>query len=117
MPFTPGHPKYGGRKQGRANTVTLKTRDELWAYIDQLCAQGQAANPFRLLVDLMVSDPEARVQCAIALADRLLPKLKAIELSGDPERPLAVQLTQEQRQARIAALLAKRQNGHTEGTP
>jgi hypothetical protein len=107
MPFTPGHPKYGGRKKGRANHVTLKTRDELWASIDQLCAQGQAANPFRVLVDLMVSDPEARVQCAIALADRLLPKLKAVELSGDPDKPLHLTLTPAQRDREIARLTAK----------
>ena len=112
MPFTPGHPKYGGRQRGRANHATLKTRDELWAYIDQRCAQGQAANPFQVLVDLMISDPEARVQCAIALADRLLPKLKAVELSGDPARPLTL-TDATARQARIAQLLAQR-NGHAE---
>lgn len=107
MPFTPGHPKYGGRKRGRANTVTVKSRDELWKYIDQLCAQGQAANPFQVLVDLMMHDPEARVQCAIALADRLLPKLKAVELSGDPEKPLGVRLTHAEREAELVRLTAK----------
>jgi hypothetical protein len=47
---------------------------------------------------------------AIALLDRLMPKIKAIELSGDAERPLVFS-DATARQARIAALLEKSTNG------
>jgi hypothetical protein len=62
------------------------------------------------MVNLMVSDPDSRLQAAIALADRLLPKLKAVEISGDPERPLTI-TDATARQARITALLEKSTNG------
>jgi hypothetical protein len=105
--------KTGGRQKGTPNKVSLKTREQLWVYLDQ-----HGTNPFAVLADMMrtTTDEKLKVTCASVLADRLLPRLKAVELSGDQERPLAVQLTQEQRQARIATLLGKR-NGHTEGTP
>ena len=108
--FQPGHRKVGGRQKGTPNTLQVKTQQDLWRYIEQQCAQGKAANPFQVLVDTMVSDPTQRVQCANALADRLLPKLTAVELSGDPDRPLTL-TDATVRQARIAALLAQR-NGH-----
>ena len=59
-----------------------------------------------------------KVTCASVLADRLLPRLKAVELSGDPDRPLAI-TDPEARARRIAELSARltaHQNGHhTEG--
>ena len=112
MPHPKGQPKTpgSGRKPGSRNKVTIKTREELWAYIDAQVAQGHAANPFQVLVDTMLRSPLERIQCAIALADRLLPKLKAVEISGDPDKPLTL-TDATARQARIAALLAQR-NGH-----
>jgi len=79
-----------GRPKGVPNKRPIKSRDELWAYIDQQCALGKQANPFHVLVDTMMSDekPGLRVTCAQDLADRLLPKLKAIEISGSEEHPL-----------------------------
>jgi hypothetical protein len=104
IPKTPG----SGRKKGSPNKRSLKTLVELQAYLDRL-----GVNPFQVLIDTMrtTSDEKLRVTCAATLADRLLPKLKAVEVSGNPDKPLLV-LTPEQRQARIALLLAK-QNGHT----
>jgi hypothetical protein len=82
-PKTPG----SGRKKGTPNKVTVQTREALWAYIAQC---GDDANPFRRLVDLMrtTADEHIIVSCAVALADRLLPKLKAVEVSGDADNPL-----------------------------
>ena len=110
MPRGKGHPKTGGRTKGTPNKVHIRTREELWAYIDAQVAQGKAANPFQVLVDTMLSSPLERIQCATALADRLLPKLKAVEISGYPHKPLTL-TDATARQARIAALLAQR-NGH-----
>lgn len=91
MKFQPGqsgNPK--GRPKGASPKITVKSREALWDYIDTLSAAGKAANPFVVLVDTMVesTDPGPRVACAIALADRLLPKLKAIEVSGNEAHPL-----------------------------
>jgi Family of unknown function (DUF5681) len=88
MPFKPGqsgNPK--GRPTGAIAKALIVTRDDLLAYIQQ---RGPAANPFRRLVDRMMStDNEAiEVACAQALADRLLPKLKAMEVRGSEEHPL-----------------------------
>jgi hypothetical protein len=104
--------KTGGRTRGTPNKRRLETREQLWGYLDQ-----HGINPFEVLADTMrtTADEKLKVTCASVLADRLLPRLKAVELSGDPDRPLVV-MTPEQRQARIDALLAQR-NGHTEGMP
>lgn len=114
MPRPPGSPKTpgSGRKKGTKNKGTIQTREALQRYLE-----GQGSDPFQVLVDIMRSttDEKLKVTCATVLADRLLPKLKAVEISGDPERPLVV-MTPEQRQARIAALLAAR-NGHEPTTP
>jgi hypothetical protein len=101
----------GGSRKGRPNKRTLKTRDELWAYIEQ---GGPGANPFQRLVDrMMATDSEAiEITCAQALADRLLPKLKAVEHTGKDGGPIDYrELPAAVRQQRITALLAKR-NGH-----
>jgi hypothetical protein len=90
MGFKPGqsgNPK--GRPVGAIAKALIVTRDDLLAYIAQ---QGPTANPFRRMVDLMMrtDNPSIEVACAQALADRLLPKLKAVEVRGSDEHPLRV---------------------------
>lgn len=77
----------GGSRKGIPNKVSISTRESLMAY---MTAKGPDANPFKRLVDrMMATDNEAiEIACAQALADRLLPKLKAIEVSGDESHPL-----------------------------
>lgn len=72
----------GGSRKGIPNKVSIYTREELLAYI---AATGPAANPFKRMVDrMMTTDNEAiEIACAQALADRLLPKLKAVEVSAN----------------------------------
>jgi hypothetical protein len=87
----PGTPKTGGRVKGTPNKRSLRSRDDLWAYIAQC---GDDANPFKRMVDRMMSTENEAIEiaCAQALADRLLPKLKAIEISGDDAHPLRLLL-------------------------
>lgn len=102
----------GGRAKGTPNKRTLRTREELQAVID---AKGTPlAHPARYLLAVMwgeePSTPE-RLTAASKVLDRLLPALKAVELSGDAERPITITDTTA-RQARIAALLAQRNGDH-----
>jgi hypothetical protein len=71
----------GGTRKGAPNKVHARTREDLWAYIDQKCVEGYNANPFHVLIDEMclTTDRRLAVQCAAEMADRLLPKLKAVE--------------------------------------
>lgn len=104
----------GGSRKGRPNKLTIKSREQLWAYIDQQCATGKKANPFEVLVDTMASSrkPGLKIACASDLADRLLPKLKAIEHTGKDGGPIDYRaIPAAARHERIQALLAKR-NGH-----
>lgn len=75
----------GGRAKGTQNHVNAKTREALWAEIERRVAIGEDANPFLVALKLMVAESDARVklQCAEFLGDRLLPKLKATEHSGE----------------------------------
>ena len=104
----------GGSRKGIPNKRPIKSREELWDYIDKQCAAGKSANPFQVMVDTMVRSrqPGLKISCAQALADRLLPKLKAIEHTGKDGGPIDYrEVPAAARQERIAALLAKR-NGH-----
>jgi len=104
----------GGRAKGTRNKGTIKSQAELWAYIEQQVATGKKANPFQVLVDTMVSSrkPALKIACATDLADRLLPKLKAIEHTGAGGGPIDYrEVPAAERQRLITALLAKR-NGH-----
>jgi len=72
-----------GRKPGR-NTLYQMTREDLWAYIRAQEKRGRRANPFYVAVDLLHESQDERiiVACIEVLADRLLPKLKALEVAG-----------------------------------
>lgn len=81
-----------GRPKGARTQGSLQSREDLWAYIQQQCALGHRANPYEVLVDTMVTTDDARlkIQCARELATYLLPRLAAVQLSGDPEHPVTV---------------------------
>ena len=119
MPFRPGQSgNPTGRPRGAQTRLTLKTRESIWKHIEHLAAQGKEANPFVVLTSLMLEsdDEHIRVACAVALADRLLPKLKAVELSADPDRPPVVQLSWQERLTAAHTSLEARRNGrHHEG--
>jgi len=106
--------KTGGRTKGTPNRRKVETRVQLQDYLD-----SQGVNAFAVIVATMQSttDERVRVQCAQVLLDRLMPRLKAVEISGAPEQPLHVQWTPAQRQARIAVLLEHQRNGQAESPP
>lgn len=61
------------------------SRTDLWHYIrERKLAGAKRYNPFFVAVDLMeeVTDMRIVVHCVEILADRLLPKMKAVEHSG-----------------------------------
>lgn len=83
----------GGRQKGTPNKRTIRDRDALVAYLEQAAQADPMAHPVRLLVSVMTSRTAVtseRVHAATALLDRILPKLKAVEISGDPDKPLTL---------------------------
>lgn len=111
MPFRPGQSgNPNGRAPGSKSKASLRTREGIWKHIEHLAATGRDANPFTVLITLMLDseDESIRLHAATALSDRLLPKLKATEHSGEITQHI---LTGEERRVRIEALLVKR-NGH-----
>lgn len=122
MPFRPGQSgNPSGRPRGAKTRLALKTRESIWKHIEQMATEGCDANPFAVLIGLMLDseDEHIRVACAVALADRLLPKLKAVELSGDPDRPPVIQISWQERLTRSHQVLEARRNGwhHAEDAP
>ena len=75
----------GGRKKGTPNKVNATTREQIWAEIERRAAEGQQVNPFVVAMDLIATtvDDRVRLHAAEFLGDRLLPKLKAVELGGE----------------------------------
>ena len=79
-----GH-KGGGRPKGTPNKCNAQTREQIWAEINRRTALGQVANPFIAALDILcqTGDQKLKLQAAEFLGDRLLPKLKAVEHSGE----------------------------------
>ena len=91
----------GGRKKGVPNKMNIHTREQLRAYCDSI-----GADPGRVLADTMISTKEIRLRvlCAELLLDRLMPKLKSVEISGVVDRPLYFvndKITPEERDKRL----------------
>lgn len=82
----------GGTRKGIPNKINAKTREALWEEIDRRVALGEEANPFMVALKMMTTEDDARLrlQCAEFLGDRLLPKLKATEITGAEGGPLQV---------------------------
>jgi hypothetical protein len=115
-----GAPKRGGRRAGTPNKASIENRTAILAY-----CQSIGVDPFRWMADQLAKDrQETRIKlaCAEALADRLVPRLKSIEITGNAENPvhfLVEQLTpaeRQLRQERLAHLLVKREVRHALAT-
>jgi hypothetical protein len=107
MPGRGGARPGAGRKRGGKNAQRVRDRAALWAYIEERTAAGFVANPFTYLIDTLGDasvDTAQRLHAAQALADRLMPKLKAIEHSGELTQP---PMSAAERQATIERLLAQ----------
>lgn len=74
MPFQPGHTKAGGRKKGSTNKSNLA----------QAACEKLGVDPFAILAEFAKSstDKRLRFDAAKELAQYMLPKLKATEISN-----------------------------------
>jgi hypothetical protein len=86
----PGRPKTGGRTKGTPNKLTIRTREALWNLVEQESTSAVSANPFVRAIQLLRTsdDPAIILRCCEFIGDRLLPKLRATELSGNAEHPV-----------------------------
>lgn len=95
-----GLPKTGGRQKGVANKRTREIAD---------AAVREGLTPLEYMLAVMRDesvDPERRDRMATAAAPYIHPRLSNVEakIGGDPENPVEINLTQEERrrQARAA---------------
>jgi len=93
----------------RTKGAKNKDKEEFRDRIKRYCIENNA-DPFIYLAD-MLRKPKVpysvKVVAAKELAQYLQPKLRSIEVTGDPEKPLMV-MSPEDRQRRIQELEAKR---------
>ena len=87
-----GLPKTGGRQKGTVNRLSLRTREQLWQY-----CQDKGVNPFEHAVDVLAGEVDGAtlqdmLDCAKDLRSYLLPKLRTVEVSSDPAKPLIVKM-------------------------
>lgn len=109
--------KTGGRRRGTPNKVALKTREALWAYVEKAAEQDPMAHPIHFLTSIMTSPTTStadRLTAALALLDRMFPKLKAVEHDLGAQTLYVTVLQYEQRltQALEQANLTRQRNGH-----
>ncbi len=106
----PGGKKTGGRKAGTPNKITEAKRLLLASVEDQFQAAGY--DPLESMINLAQKKRLARQDAVkfgfhLALARKFYPDVTAIKVEGRMEHVQA--MDEPQRQARIDALLAKRQ--------
>lgn len=86
-----------------------KEKEDFRNRIKRYCEETRS-DPFKFMVDIInkkgVPYP-LKILAAKELMQYLEPKLRSVEVTGDPEKPLMI-LSPDARQERIAALEAKR---------
>lgn len=86
MPGPPGgvtKPPNSGRQKGTPNKWSALTREQFAIWLTETSQRDTSKNPLIFLHETMCSAEtplNLRVQCAIALADRLMPRLKSVDL-------------------------------------
>jgi hypothetical protein len=124
-----GQQKLGGRTRGQTNKAKTAFRERLQAY-----ATRHKVDPHYFMVKTLADDSTTtrltlegvtvkvptvsmalKVQCAKELAQYLQPKLRSVELTGDPDNP--VRHLHELPQADLDALITRllRQTGYAGG--
>ena len=76
-------PKYGGRKKGSVNKVTKEARE--------LISEAVNMDIFRRRLAAIKSDAEY-CKIVLKLMEFVLPKMKSIEVTGDKDKPLIIEL-------------------------
>lgn len=88
MPFKPGKEKTGGRVAGTKNKLTIGIEMR----VQEICEEV-GVNPFEVLARLALDpDPSVASSAAKALCKYVKPELKAIEISGNADKPLNTSL-------------------------
>ena len=98
-----------GRPVGSKNKEKRAFRDRIRAYCESI-----GADPFEFMAKTIVNRRakfETRALCAKELAQYLEPKLRSVELSGDPEKPVHITSLQQYLQNAITEA-EKARNGH-----
>lgn len=94
-----------GRPKGSRN----KDKDEFRERIKKYCLE-KGVDPFVYMVDVLKKPKvpySVKVTAAKELAQYLQPKLRSVEVTGNPDKPLMI-MSPDERQRRIDELEAKR---------
>lgn len=99
MAFQKGREKTGGRKAGVPNKATQTAREIM---------DGAKFNPIRRAMTLYntTKDESIKAQMLKLLVKHAYPELRAVEISGNPEKPIYL-VDADARLRRIAELQAK----------
>ena len=99
MPFQKGRKKTGGRGKGVSNKATKTAREIM---------DAAGFNPIRRAMTLFntTNDPQIKAQMLKLLVKHAYPELRAIEISGNPDKPIYV-TNADARRKRIEELESK----------
>lgn len=93
----------------RTKGARNKDKEDFRARIRKYC-EAKGKDPFEYMAELIVKKGvlhSVKLMAAKELAQYLEPKLRSVEITGDPDKPLMV-ASPEERQRRIEELEAKR---------
>jgi hypothetical protein len=79
--------KYGGRKKGTANKATTRLRE---AFTDLL--EGNMGRLQELLDKVAEKNPQKALELLLKLSEFAIPKLRAIEVNNESEKPMYTSL-------------------------